>query len=302
MIEVLQPGLLTTVQDSGRRGHEAYGMPASGPFDPFLASVANKLVGNGLSAPVLEFALTGPSLKFDSDCRIALAALSAEYLLDGEPLSEFSAVPVRSGSVLRFVGMRGWFGYLAVAGGFDAPAILGSVSTYLAGKLGRRLEAGNLLQCGNPGRFTYRIRKESLGLRTTNIAGILPGLHTTQFSARDRHRLVESEYTVDIQSNRMGVHLRGVELVPPAVRRSAPLLPGTIQIPRTGQPLLLGPEGPVTGGYPQIAVLSRTSWTRLAGTRPGDAIRFEWMGVDQARQLWEYRNAIFQSEEAWQKI
>ncbi len=302
MIEVLQPGFLTTIQDSGRRGYEAYGMPGSGPFDPFLASVANRLVGNDLNAPLLEFALTGPSLKFDHECWIAIVANSAEYLLDQELVPEFSAVPVHSDSVLQFRGMRGWFGYLAVAGGFVAPPVLGSVSTYLAGKLGRRLEAGASLQSGTPGHSAYRIPKESLGLRTTNIVPILPGLHTGQFSARNRLLLAESEYRIASHSNRMGIHMRGVEIGAPAVKRSAPVLRGTIQIPRTGQPIILGPEGPTTGGYPQIGILSRISWTKLAETRPGECIRFEWMDVDKARQLWEYRNSIFQLEEAWQRI
>ena len=302
MIEVLQPGFLTTIQDSGRRGYEAYGMPGSGPFDPFFASVANRLVGNELNAPVLEFALTGPSLRFDREGWIAIAGNSVEYSLDGESIPEFSAIAAHPGSVLQFQAMRGWFGYLAVAGGFVAPPVLGSVSTYLAGKLGQRLQAGTELQFGVPGDQVYRIRKESLGLRTTNIVRILPSLHTEQFNARERLLLAESEYKIAPESNRMGIHLRGVEIPPPAVRRSAPVLPGTIQIQRTGQPIILGPEGPTTGGYPQIGMLSRISWTKLAETRPGGSIRFEWIDVAKARQLWEYRNSIFQLEDAWQRI
>lgn len=302
MIEVLQPGFLTTIQDSGRGGYEVYGMPRSGPFDPFLASVANRLVGNKLNAPVLEFALTGPSLKFDREGWIAIVGNSVEYLLDRESIPEFSAVPVRSGSVIQFRAMQSWFGYLAIAGGFAARPVLGSVSTYLAGKIGSRLQAGSSLQSGTPGRSAYRIPKESLGLRTTNIVPILPGLHTGQFSARDRLLIAESEYRIAPESNRMGIHLRGVEVAPLAVKRSAPVLPGTIQVPRTGQPIVLGPEGPTTGGYPQIGILCRISWTKLAETRPGGSIRFEWIDVIKARQLWEYRNSIFQLEEAWQKI
>ncbi len=302
MIEVLQPGFLTTLQDSGRRGYEVYGMPGSGPFDPFFASVANRLVGNELNAPVLEFALTGPSLKFDREGWIAISGNSAEFLLDHQSIPEFTAVPVRSGSILQFRAMRGWFGYLAIAGGFAARPVLGSVSTYLAGKLGSRLEAGASLQSGVPAGTASRIPKESLGLRTTNIVPILPGLHTGQFSARDRLRIAESEYKITPESNRMGIHLRGPEIAPLSVKRSAPVLPGTIQIPRTGQPIVLGPEGPTTGGYPQIGILCRISWTKLAETRPGSSVRFEWIDANKARQLWEYRNSIFQLEEAWQKI
>src|SRR5262249_39316370 len=132
MIEVLQPGVLTTIQDSGRNGYQAYGIPRSGALDPFLAAIANRLAGNPSHAPLLEFALIGPNLRFQQDCRVAVAGFGCEYQLDGKPFPDFTTVPVRAGSTLTFSRMEGWFGYLAFSGGILAPQVLGSASTYLA--------------------------------------------------------------------------------------------------------------------------------------------------------------------------
>src|SRR5262245_56547377 len=113
MIEVLQPGLLTTIQDSGRKGYELYGVPRSGFFDPFLAGIANRLVGNSIDAPLLEFAMIGPTLAFHQACVIAITGLDVLY----KDVPLFRAFTVSKGSVLQFAGMKGWFGYIALAGG-----------------------------------------------------------------------------------------------------------------------------------------------------------------------------------------
>jgi len=302
MIEVLQPGLLTTIQDLGRRGYENYGVPPSGALDPFLASVANKLVGNDLNSPLLEFALVGPTLMFRKDCWVGVAGFDVRYLLNGKPADEFTAFPVPAGSVLQFSGMQGWFGYLAVSGGILCERILGSASTYISGRIGNRLRKGALLEVGETTEKYFSVRRDFLGFRATNILSILPALHTSGFSMQSRHKLAENDYTITLQSNRMGIRLEGAPIKQPKVRRSAPALPGTIQVPRSGDPLILGPEGPTTGGYPQIAVLPRTSWTKLAQTRPREKIRFEWTSVESARQIWSHRNSIFSRDEAWQRI
>lgn len=300
MIEVLQPGLLTTIQDLGRKGHEVYGIPPSGALDPFLASVANKLVGNELNAPVLEFALVGPTLKFLVPCWIAVAAFSSLYLANGKQVPEFSAVFVQEDTVLQFAGTRGWFGYLAVGGAFQAEQVLGSASACLSAHIGNRMEKGQRLNVGARTGRCCSIRKEYLGLQGSGIVHVLPGLHTSLFSEWERCKLVESEYTISMKSNRMGMYLNGAEIEPPPVKRSAPALPGTIQVPTSGQPIILGPEGPTTGGYAQIAVLSRASWTTIAETRPGEPFRFEWIDPQQALRIREYRDSIFRKQEAWE--
>src|SRR5262245_48674932 len=118
MIEVLQPGI-TSIQDFGRPGWESSGMPRSGVFDPFLARVANQLTGNSHDAPLLEFALVGPSLRFHKPYKIAFAGFSLQYALNGNAASEFCTFKVEPGQELRFNGMNGWFGYLAISGGIQ---------------------------------------------------------------------------------------------------------------------------------------------------------------------------------------
>src|SRR5262245_17127153 len=156
MIEVLQPGI-TSIQDLGRPGWESTGMPRSGAFDPFLARVANQLTGNPHDAPLLEFALVGPSLRFQKSCTIAFAGFSARYTLNGKPLAEFCAFRAEPGQELRFNGMNGWFGYLAISGGIQIEKILGSASTYAAAGIFGRLKSGDQLQSGKSSKQSFAI-------------------------------------------------------------------------------------------------------------------------------------------------
>jgi antagonist of KipI len=302
MIEVLQPGVLTTIQDMGRNGYQAYGIPRSGALDPFLAAIANRLAGNPSHAPLLEFALIGPSLRFQQDCRIAVTGFGCEYQLDGKPVPEFTTVPVHAGSTLTFNRMEGWFGYLAFSGGILVPQVLGSASTYLAGKIGDRLTVQSKFDAGSSHGPCYSLRKGFLQFRGTNILTILPSLHTDQFTFRERRALIQEEYRISIHSNRMGIYLEGTAIHAPQVDRSAPAFAGAIQVPKSGRPIVLGPEGPTTGGYPQIAALSRISWTTLARIQPGRTLRLQWMEIEQARKIWKYRAQILTSREVWTVI
>jgi urea carboxylase len=302
MIEVVQSGLLTTIQDLGRNGYQAYGVPRSGALDPFLASIANKLVGNPFGRPLLEFALVGPTLHFNEETWISIVAFSCEYEADGAPVPEFSATRIAAGSTLEFKRMDGWFGYLAVNGGIATTPVLGSASTYLAGQLGDRLHKGQLLPTGLGESTRFSVREGFLGFRDSSILPVLPALHTDLFTEHERHNLADEEYTITMHSNRMGIYLEGAPIEPPAVRRSVPAFPGVIQIPPSRRPIILGPEGPTTGGYPQIGMLSKMGWTKLAQLRPGKAVRFEWIETEQAQRIWSYRNRILETSEAWETV
>lgn len=302
MIEVIQPGLLTTVQDLGRNGYQAYGVPRSGALDPFLASIANKLVGNTPDAPLLEFALVGPNLRFHEPCWVAVVAFGCNYALNARPVEEFSAQLAPAGSTLQFHGMDGWFGYLAFGGGLQTQRVLGSASTYLAGKIGDRLARNQQFQTGPDTQQHYSIRTGFLGFRTSNILPLLPAFHTDLFSEHERYKIADVDYTLTMNSNRMGIYLEGASIESPQVRRSVPAFPGTIQIPQSRQPIILGPEGPTTGGYPQIGILAKTGWTLLAQLRPGKTVRFEWTEAEQASRVWSFRNQILAAKEAWEPI
>jgi biotin-dependent carboxylase-like uncharacterized protein len=302
MLEVLQPGLYTTVQDLGRPGHRSYGIPHSGALDPYLARIANRLAGNDEGQALLEFALIGPTLKALSETWLAVTGGSIQYLVNGRQTPEYSAFPLHAGDILQFVAMKGWFGYLAISGGLMCEHIMGSASSYEGGRIGSRLQRGWSLRCGKPAQRMYAVRKERLDVIPVASLPILPALHTSLFSAPERHRLVRKEFHIAVQSNRMGIHLEGVPILPPHVQRSAPALSGAIQVPRSGQLIILGPEGPTTGGYPQIAILCRSAWTTLASTRPGEPLRFHWTDAETARKADLRRHEILQREDTWQSV
>ena len=302
IIEVIQPGLLTTVQDRGRNGFQAYGVPRSGALDPFLAATANKLVGNSAEAALLEFALVGPTLRFNRETWISIAAFSCDYTVAGNHIPEFTAFRLPAGSLLEFKRMAGWFGYLGIEGGLIIDPVLGSASTYLAGKLGDRLQKSQRLISGNATVMHLSVRRGFLGFRASSILPVLPALHTDLYPEHERHKLADEEFTVTMHSNRMGIYLEGAPIEAPPVKRSVPAFPGTIQIPQSRQPIILGPEGPTTGGYPQIGVMSKIGWTKLAQLRPGNKVRFEWIEVEQAQRVWSYRNRILETREAWEVI
>jgi antagonist of KipI len=300
MIEVLQPGLVTTIQDKGRKGYEAYGIPPSGVFDPFLAAIANRLVENGPDSAVLEFALLGPSLKFHHDAAVAITGSGCRFLLNGEPVSEFRGFRISAGAILQFKSMVGWFGYLAVGGGIEGKRILGSMSAYVTGHIGKRLRAGDLLDAGKHDGGLFAIDRASVPL--AQKIPLVSGLHTHLFSQADKNKIAEMEYRITAQSNRMGLRLAGVPLDPPVIRRSCPVVSGAVQVPQSGQPIILGPDGPTTGGYAQIGVIARAGWTTLAATPPGRTIEFQWTDREDALRIWRERNVYLQTERSWEKV
>lgn len=300
MIEILQPGL-TTIQDLGRPGWESSGMPRSGAFDPFLARIANQLSGNSHDAALLEFALVGPSLRFHKSYKLAFTGFSVRYLLNANPVPEFRAFKVDSGQELRFSGMNGWFGYLAVSGGIQIEKILGSASTYAAAGIFGRLKSGDQLHAGEMSKQSFAINKESM-LPKNNVLHILDAAHSHLFNEGSKMLISSEEYKLTLQSDRMGARLQGAPVEIPEIKRSIPTLPGVVQIARSGQPIILGPEGPVTGGYPQIGILTQTSWTTLASIQPGKTLQFQWLNIERAKELQNQRNKILSDAGVWELL
>ncbi|MBL8113744.1 MAG: biotin-dependent carboxyltransferase family protein, partial [Acidobacteria bacterium] len=246
-VRVVRPGAFTTVQDLGRFGHRASGVPPAGAMDPRAARAANRLVGNPEDLAVLELTLSGPELVFARDSWIAITGASARgafCLPAGEPL----AVGRLSG------GPRAW---LAVDGGFDVPLVLGSRSTSPRGGFGgfegRALRAGDVLPLGRasrpPGSAPAFLLERPVTLR------VLAGAQAPLFSDSARTLFLESAWRVSPASDRCGLRLEGPALPSAAGGEllSEGVLPGAVQVPAGGSPILLGPDGPVTGGYPKIA-------------------------------------------------
>lgn len=288
MIEVLEPGMLSTVQDGGRRGYGHLGVPAAGAADALSLRIANLLLGNFTEAPALEITLTGASLRFEADTCIALAGGQVEALLDDAPVAMYQTIPVSPGAVLHTGPLRsGVRTYVAVAGGIALPPVLGSVSTDTLSGLGPApLTPSARLPLGEPSQtehFHYWRAPPEFG--ETAELRVLPGPHEDWFTAEAHAALYRDEFQVTVRGDRTGIGLDGPPLA--GVRNgelpSLGMVTGAMQVPGDGRPILLLPNHGATGGYPVIATVIGADRWRLGQLRAGTRLRFRAVNREQAR-------------------
>lgn len=298
---VLQAGLFDTIQDLGRTGYRRYGVTISGALDGYALRAANLLAGNPEDAAALEMTLLGPRLRFERETVAALAGADLDARLDGRPLPGWRAFAAPAGAELAFGGRRsGCRAYLAVAGGFDVPAVLGSRSTWvsagLGGLEGRALRAGDRLPTGEPRGDSLRQARHSLASR--RLPGscvprypdevtlrVLPGPQADYFTEDALRTFYGTAWTVTDRSDRMGCRLGGPTLshAGPAEIISDGIAPGSIQVPADGQPIAILLDGQTTGGYPKIATIISADIARLAQVAPGGRVRFAAATFEAAR-------------------
>ncbi|HEY0981652.1 biotin-dependent carboxyltransferase family protein [Schlesneria sp.] len=320
-VRVIRPGLLTTVQDLGRFGHQQYGVSVGGAMDSISLRIANLLVGNASGSAALEITLAGPVLSFDHDALIAICGADLSPRVDGTPIASWRPVWVRQQSRLEFgPPVRGCRAYLAIAGGFDVPSVLNSQSTYLRANLGgfqgRALQAGDLLKtgpisdwgqamiaelsalAGNQGRSEAKwfAGADLCELDLTPPVRVLCGGQFDWFTRASQQAFFREVFTVTNQSDRMGYRLKGppLELVHPRELISEGVTMGSIQVPAGGQSIVLMADRPTTGGYPKIAQVATVDLARLAQARPQDKIRFTPISVDEAQQALRTQDATMQ--------
>ncbi len=307
MIEVLHPGFLSSLQDTGRIGAAHLGIGHAGGADAPALKLANALVGNDADACVIEATLTGPRLRLQRAAWVALTgAPLPRASLDGGPLPMWRPVRCDAGSEIELGPMpRGCRSYLAVGGGISVESWMGSRATDLNAGLGpfegRALAAGDRLELGEPSRETDYAGHWSLdpepwfpGAVDPPPFHLLQASHTPDLDRASRDMLGGgATFRVDSESNRVGVRMqsdRPLQLRHRLELVSEGLVPGTMQLPPGGQPILMLAEHPVTGGYPRIAHLASVDLPRLAQLRPGDTIRFRWIDVEQAREARQVRD------------
>jgi antagonist of KipI len=285
-IGVKRPGMQTTVQDLGRTGYRADGAPLSGAMDPFALRLANLLVGNAENTAALEFSLLGPELEFFHEALIALTGANFGDLPMWQPLR----VPART--VIRLNAAReGCRGYLAIAGGFQVPAIMGSASTFVRGGFGgcegRALREGDALRAPDIIRHVadhWRVDPHILpSYSSAPQIRVVRGAQASEFG----RTFFESSYAVTAQSDRMGFRLKGATLLrhSTAEFRSATVAPGTIQVPADGQPIVLMADAQTIGGYPQIAHVASVDLPLIAQLRPGDTLTVTEISLERAHEL-----------------
>ncbi|MEO8889560.1 MAG: biotin-dependent carboxyltransferase family protein [Jatrophihabitantaceae bacterium] len=271
MIEILSPGPLATVQDLGRPGYADVGVARSGAFDRAALRAANRLVGNDPGAAAIEVTLGALVLITHGAATIALTGAACPGLDPGVALS------LPAGSVVRLgVPTFGLRSYLAVRGAIAVAPALGSRSTDTLSGIGPQpLRAGDRLTVGaQPSGAVSGLAFSAR--RSPPVLRVVLGPRTDWFSTDAADVLVQAEWTVRADSNRIGVRLDGpvLERVRTDELASEPTLPGALQVPPDGRPILLGPDAPVTGGYPVIAVVRDADLDAAAQVRPGDRVRF----------------------------
>jgi KipI family sensor histidine kinase inhibitor len=293
VVEVLEAGVLTTVQDGGRTGHRRVGVSGAGPLDAVAHAAANRAVGNAAGAAALECTVVGPALAFLAPLRFAVAGADLGAVLERADLGSWpvplaAGVLARPGNVLRFTGTRrGARAYVALQGGIDVPVVLGSRATDVAsgfgGFAGRALVASDRLAVRAPrGREPSREPRPDLPARSVTLRVVL-GPQADHFDARGLDSFREGTWRVSATSDRVGCRLEGEALrhAGPSEILSDGMVPGSIQVPPDGRPIVMMADGPTTGGYPKIATVVSADLPLLAQLVPGEGeVRFEAVRVE----------------------
>ena len=286
-IEVLNPGLLSTIQDDGRFGLAYLGISAGGAADSLSFRVANRIVGNDENAPAIEMTLVGAELRFNEGGTIALAGAE----ISSAQLPMFEPVQLPAGFVLESGPLRnGARTYLAVRGGIAVPNVLGSASTNLAagfgGFQGRSLRRGDILDVGT--NTASPCSANALALRELvikpNVIRVTTGPQHEMFSAETLASFYASEYAVTEQSNRLGLRLAGlpVSLTDPSELLTEGVSLGAIQVPPNGQPIILFVDQHTTGGYPKLANVIAADIHCIGQLCPRETVRFTEVSIAEA--------------------
>jgi antagonist of KipI len=309
---VERAGSLSTVQDLGRRGFQHLGVMVNGAMDELSHRMANALVGNAEDDATLELTLSGPALRLDCDAVIALCGADMDARVDGAPLPSWRPVRVPAGARIDFGrATRGARAYLAVAGGFDLPLVMGSRSTAqrggFGGLRGRALRRGDVIALRSPEeahtpRWVRLLWRSHRGVaspswsvahtevpmpREGQVIRAVPGRHWQHFGLKAREQFAGAPYQVLPDSDRMGYRLEGLALETSGGGDvlSEGMVSGAVQVPPSGQPIVLMADRATTGGYPVLAVVAAVDRPLMAQFAPGDRLRFELITVTESHAL-----------------
>ncbi|MFJ7826331.1 biotin-dependent carboxyltransferase family protein [Psychrobacillus sp. NPDC096623] len=309
-IEVLHPGLLTTVQDLGRYGSQRYGVIVGGAMDTYSLRLGNIIVGNAENEAALEITLYGTTLHFKTDTQIAITGGDFSPTLNGVPVPSWSPVVVTKDSVLKFhSAIKGSRSYVSFAGGLNLAEVMGSKSTYLRANIGgfkgRSLQKGDILTFNKAISLDNELNKRNDNAQWSinyndlikfgkhQVIRVMQGTEYDRFHQESQNNLWTKLYTVSVQSDRMGYRLEGPSL---SLSENFELLSegvtfGTIQIPPNGQPIILMADRQTTGGYPKIGQVITADLPTLAQLQPTSTIQFKKVTLEEAE------NAMMQNEQ-----
>lgn len=307
MIEIIQPGILATIQDLGREGFRSLGVGVSGAMDRLALRIGNTLLGNPENAAGIETTLGGLICRFGSDCPFAVTGAVSELYLDEKPVPSGSAVLARAGQMLEVmppsIGMRS---YVSFAGGIDVPVVMGSRSTDLkggfGGHLGRPLRQGDQLHLLSTANSYDRLREFALPIRDAGIrleddvteVRMIPAAEWDDYSLETQEQFLSTNWIIDQVSNRVGYRLIGPSLTHGTQKEllSHGILPGTVQLPPSGQPVVQMSDANTCGGYPKLGVVIQADLWRLGQAQLGKAVRFHRVTPGQALQAMQEEKAL----------
>ncbi|HET8858804.1 biotin-dependent carboxyltransferase family protein [Marivirga sp.] len=282
----LKPGLQTTLQDNGRAGSQNLGVPVGGALDGTSAAMANHLVGNKKNVPVLEITMTGPEILFDSDALIALTGAPFELYCDDKLIENNTAIYIKSGSIIKFGKLKsGCRSYLAVAGEWKAKKWKGSVSPLLQApeatpdSIIRKGSKLHIISAFLNKTGSWDKNKHTPILSHRVRLRVKPGPEFESISRESIAKFFGHGHDISNDANRMGYRLKTI-LTDSEERTemiSSGIIPGTIQITGSGQPIILLNDAQTTGGYPRIANIINEDLDQLAQLKPGDEI---WFSLD----------------------
>lgn len=305
MITVIQQGLFTTVQDEGRWGYQAYGLPIAGMMDRYAGRIANLLVGNAAQAAVLEMTSTGAALKFDDEQLVAVSGADMQVKVNGVPVANWSAFLVpRNGEVRLGEAAAGCRAYLAVQGGIEVPMVLGSRSTCtkasVGGYEGRPLRQGDILSVGQEGQGGARPLTLPCDFipayHNKIVVRVILGPQQDMFSQEAIAAFFAKPYTVTKQADRVGYRLTGTRILPidKADIISDAVYQGAIQIASHGMPFIMLADHQTTGGFAKIGYVIQSDLSKVAQTKAGDSIRFRCVSEDEAIEALALEQQKFQ--------
>ncbi len=284
-IEVIKPGLFSTIQDAGRFGFMKFGVPQSGAMDSYAARFANLILRNSSDSAVLEITQTGPELRFSHPTEIAICGADISAVINGIPISNNKSYKINSGNILNFAQRKsGSRAYLGISGGFKSDEVLGSKSWYEGITDSYRLEKGMFLKYTpidlKKGRVNTAIKFKQHYLNT-NIVSVFPGPEFYNLNDGQRERLLQSMFLVDRRSNRMAVQLLEAleNNLSPII--TGPVIPGSVQLTPSGKIIILMRDCQTTGGYPRILQVSEEGLNVVAQKNPGDIVKFHLSAVEK---------------------
>ncbi len=300
-IEIINPGPLTTVQDLGRYGYLSSGIGSAGVMDAKAYRVANVLTGNKNGEAVLEITLCGGQIRFLQDTLAAITGADMEPEIDGKRVTNYETFEIKKGQILRMgMAVKGCRAYLSVRGGIDVEEVMNSRSTDLkagiGGYKGRKLMAGDILKIGRCGSEKISRRKEkSVDYGSEVTVRVIGGPQEDYFSEKGIRSFYSESYNVTPDSDRMGIRLKGavIESDHGTDIISDGIVFGSVQVPASGQPIILMADHQTTGGYAKIATVVSGDLSLLAQVKPGDRVRFKKVSVEEVQPGRFFAGRIF---------